>query len=124
MWKEHFPKKTNDDLPIKYSRKGKKEAEVLFEEDEATNYDQEWDPFQCPISEWTSDKIELYLCSNPERIPTLAKIKESQQNPYGGNPYMLCMFSHENKNTDMWIASSILYHTIQYRSVYDTFCNT
>ena len=119
MWK------TISETPLKKEKKItkssiKKSDDSLFIEDEATEYSK-WDPFECDIEDWTSEKIELYLCSDMKNLPELSNIIEYRKNPYKGNPYLLCEFKNVNKTTELWISSSIIFHTYAYRHIYEKF---
>ena len=47
------------------------------------------------------------------------EIKKAQKNPYGGNPYMLCLFEFDSKKIELWISSTILHNL--YSVMFDTF---
>lgn len=117
MWKKSFQ---NEGKLLKHID-GKKIKETLFIEEEETDYDLNWNPLDVDISEWTSDKIELFLASAPASPPVLTEIKTKEKNPYGGNPYMLCIFEHDNKKIELWISSTLIFHTPTYRTIYDEF---
>lgn len=117
MWKKSF----QNEGKLSKHIDGKKIKETLFIEEEETDYDLNWNPLDVDISEWTSDKIELFLASAPASPPVLTEIKTKEKNPYGGNPYMLCIFEHDNKKIELWISSTLIFHTPTYRTIYDEF---
>lgn len=103
----------------KYMKREDRTKESMFLEDEPTCYDLEWDPFKVDISKWTSENIEQYLASNPKLLPSIIEIKKAQKNPYGGNPYMLCLFECDSKKIELWISSTILHNL--YSVMFNTF---
>lgn len=120
MWKTIPKSPLKKEKKITKSSSKKQNDDTLFVEDEATEYTQ-WNPFECEIEDWTSEKIELYLCSDLENVPKLLNIIKYNKNPYKGNPYLLCVFEHENKATQLWISSAVIFHTFAYRHIYKEF---
>jgi hypothetical protein len=96
-----------------------------FLEDEEEKDEEFWDANQMPSHMWTSEKMSSFLSSFPDKVPKLLKILRKQKNVYNCNPSFLCQFESIDGTVDIWIIGALLYHTVNYRQIYQDFqqCN-
>ena len=122
MWKQQVQSLFNNDvgkiddkhLSLYQSQFKKKKEEQTIEDD--VILDESFDPTVTCSKDWSSDKLEGYLNSDPLFIPVLERIIKFQKNPYGGNPFLLCEFRAVDDNIKIWVNASTMYHVSEYKS--------
>tara|TARA_B110000008_G_scaffold256217_1_gene273490 strand:+ start:116 stop:616 length:501 start_codon:yes stop_codon:yes gene_type:complete len=113
-----------DSFPRHKTMRDSTKINFLIDDLDEKNID--WNPYEADKSEWSRYNFETYLRYCPKDPPSLLEILECQQNAYYGNPSYLCRFEYmtkkmtENVNdfVEIWIQSTLLFHTLKYRMQY------
>ena len=78
--------------------------------------DEDWDPFEESIHEWTKDLLSEYISKKHKKYPKLSAVIEIGEKPQYGNPKICCEFENKQEKRSFWMNITLMLNTKDYSS--------